>query len=87
MDRPPQSVRHNLVARLHAPKQHGRRGSNRSPANLLIGGRCPCRREGIERRDAGTDLTPVEGAHTRGKGRSSVMESREGRAFGRCLRG
>jgi hypothetical protein len=53
-----------------------------SPANLLVGGENLCRREGIERRDAGDDLTLVEGARTRGKGRSSAMESRKGAPSG-----
>jgi hypothetical protein len=86
MDRLPRSVGHNLVARLllFAPKEHGRRGSNGSPANLLVGGRYLCRREGIEGKGCGGTITLVKRARTRGMGRSSAMESREGRAFGRC---
>jgi len=35
----------------------------------------------------GYDLTLVDSARTRGPGRSGGDEAREGRAFGRCLRG
>jgi hypothetical protein len=74
MDRLPRSVGHNLVARLllFAPKEHGRRGSNGSPANLLVGGRYLCRREGIEK----------EGMRGNDHARGRCSHPRNGQVFG-----
>ena len=74
-NRLPQSVGHNWLPDCSfAPKRHGRRGSNGSPANSLVEGRYLCRREGIERKDAG------ERPHARGR----ALAPAKGQIWRRC---